>query len=460
MVLPNAALQPPARAAADSVGEHVRRTVRLAWPVVLARSGVLIMAAVDTAMTGRVGPGELAFIGLGMAPTIALMLVGLGLLLGTTILTAQADGAGAERECGMVWRVALGHALVIGLVFLVACRFGEAFLLAIGQDPVLAEGGGRVIAAFGWGMPAIMLALATTFFLEGISRPVPGMVIMLGANVVNFGLNWVVIYGHFGLPALGAEGAMLTTSATRWLVLAAYLIYVFSMRDGPRYGVNAPVAGAAEIGRRLRRLGYPMAIAHGLETTAFAALTMMAGYLGTTAVAGYQVAMNILALIFMSAIGIGTATGIRVGNAVGRRDPVGLRRAGWTGLGLVIFVMALLSVCLGSYPEWFAAIFSRDDAVLKVAGATLMVAAMMLVFDGTQGAMVQALRGAGDVWTPMLIQVVWGWLIAVPAGAYFAFRLGWGAPGLMGGAFVGVIFAAFCNALRFHVISKRPVARA
>ncbi len=460
MVAPNNALQPRARAAAGSVGEHVRRTVALAWPVVLARSGALVMAAVDTAMTGRAGADELAFIGLGLAPTISLLVIGLGLLLGTTVLTAQADGAGAERECGMVWRVAMRHAVVIGLAFLVLCWFGEAFLLAIGQDPVLAEGAGRVIVAFGWGMPPVMLTLATTFFLEGISRPIPGMLIMLGANVVNFGLNWIVIYGHFGLPALGAEGAMLTTSATRWLVLAAFLIYVFTMRDGARYGLDLPVAGAAEIGRRLRRLGYPMALAHGLETTAFAALTMMAGYLGTTAVAGYQVAMNILTVLFMAALGIGTATGIRVGNAVGRQDPPGLRRAGWTGLGLVIVLMALLGLWLGSYPGWFAAIYSQDRAVLAVAATTLIVAALMLVFDGSQAALVQALRGAGDVWVPMQIQLLWTWGIAVPCGAYLAFRLGWGAPGLMGGVCVGAIVAAFCNALRFHIISKRPVVRA
>lgn len=452
-------VQAPARPPANTVAEHVKRTLTLAVPVVLARSGVLIMAAVDTAMTGRSSGTELAYIGIGIAPTISLMLVGLGLLMGVSIMVAQADGAEAHGECGMIWRVGMWHAAVLGLVFLLICQFGEWFLLAIGQDPGLAEGGGRVIAAFGWGMPAILLSMPAIFFLEGISRPVPGMVVMLSANLVNFAFNWLTIYGNWGFPAMGAEGAMLATSATRWLIFAVLLAYVYSMRDGEKYGVRARVRGAAVIGAKLRRLGYPIAVAHGLETSAFTAMTMMAGYLGTTALAGYQISINILALIFMSAIGLATATSVRVGNAVGREDPVGLRRAGWTGLGMVMVLMAGFGLLFIAYPASFAAVYTHDPAVIAVAAGALGIAGLFVVFDGAQAVLVQALRGAGDVWIPTLWQIGWAWLIAVPCGAYFAFTLGYGPNGLMGGIFVGVVVAAIGHAIRFHIVSRRDVAR-
>ena len=218
--------RPPPRPAAGTLAEHLRRTIGLAVPVVVARSGVLILSVVDTIMIGRGSAGELAYFGLGFAPTLTLMLIGLGMLLGISIMTAQADGAGAYADCGRIWRVGMVHAAVIGILFMVLCQFGEAFLLAVGQTPDLARGAGIVTVAFGWGMPAIMLAIATTFFLEGISRPVPGMLIMVAANVVNFAFNWVVIYGNLGFPAMGAEGAMLATSAVRWIALIAFVVYV------------------------------------------------------------------------------------------------------------------------------------------------------------------------------------------------------------------------------------------
>ena len=447
------------RLPASSLGEQVARTVRLALPVVVARSGVLILTVVDTAMAGRASGGELAYLGLGMAPTITLMLIGLGMLLGTSIMTAQADGAGAYHECGMVWRVGLVHALIIGVALMGLCHLGEAFLLAIGQAPDLAHGAGRVIVAFGWGMPAIMLALATTFFLEGISQPIPGMLIMLGANVVNFGFNWVTIYGHLGFPAMGAEGAVLATSAVRWLALAAFLGYVFTMKDGAKYGVRGPILGARLVGRKLRRLGYPMAIAQGLETSSFTMMTMMAGFLGAVALAGYQIAISTMALVFMTAIGIATATGVRVGNAVGRQDPVGLRQAGWTGAGLVAVTMAGFGAVFLIAPEALATIYTAEAPPIAAAAAALTVAGLFLVFDGLQVVLVQSLRGIGDVWFPIGMQVTAFWLFGVPAGALFAFVMGFGIAGLMGGMFVGVVVSAIGNGVRFHVASKRTIKR-
>jgi len=172
----------------------------------VARAGIVVLAAVDTAMTGYAGATELAYYGLGFPPQIPMIMVAIGLLMGTGILAAQAVGAGDLRHCGQVWRVALVHAVVLGLACLALSQLGHAFYLAIGQDPELAEGGARVLVMFGWSMPAIFLYVATSFFLEGIGRPLPGMLIMLAANVANVGLNWAFIYGN-GVPEMGAEGA-------------------------------------------------------------------------------------------------------------------------------------------------------------------------------------------------------------------------------------------------------------
>ena len=459
MAISTPIVRPPPRPAAQSFAEHIRRTIGLALPVVVARSGVLILTVVDTIMTGRASAAELAYFGLGFAPTIALMLIGLGMLLGVSILTAQADGAGAHGDCGRIWRVGMLHAAVVGAVLMALCQFGEVFLLAIGQSPELARGAGPVMVAFGWGLPAIMMALATTFFLEGISRPVPGMLIMLAANGINFAFNWVVIYGNLGFPAMGAEGAMLATSAVRWIALLALIGYVAAMRDGDKYGVRGPLGDARLLGRKIRRLGYPMAAAQGLETSSFTMMALLAGYLGAVALAGYQIAISTLALLFMTAIGIATATGVRVGNAVGRRDPAGLRLAGWTGAGLVAVTMVALGAVLVVLPETLAAIYTPDRKSIAAAATALTIAGLFLAFDGLQVVLVQSLRGAGDVLAPMGIQAIAFWVFGVPAGAYLAFVMDFGIAGLMGGMFVGVVISAAANGARFHVVSKRDIKR-
>ncbi len=172
---PATMVAPPffARPLAGSLGDHVRRTLRLALPVVGARAGLLILVVVDTAMTGHSSAVELAYFGLAMAPQVPMLLVGIGLLLGTVVLVAQADGAGDHAACGAVWRVALVHAVVIGVAFGLLSQLGEPFLALVDQSPDLAAGGGRVIAMLGWGMPAALGYAATTFFLEGINRRTP-----------------------------------------------------------------------------------------------------------------------------------------------------------------------------------------------------------------------------------------------------------------------------------------------
>lgn len=438
---------------------HLWPTLKLAGPVIVARSGVLIMMTVDTIMTGHAGGDELAWFGIGLSPTIALTLLGLGFLLGVSILTSQADGAGEPERTGGVWKAGLRHAIPLGVLFAVICLFGEELLLLIGQSSGLSEGGGRVMAMLGYGMPAVLIFVTCSFYLEGLSRPLPGMLIMLAANIVNLGLNWLLIHGHAGLPAMGAEGAALATTLARWMTAVVILAYVWWMPSRERYGVRTASA-TPEIGKRIRRLGYPMGLAMFVEVAAFMAMTQMAGFLGNDATAGYQIAHNLVALVFMSAIGLGAATGVRVGNAVGRGDLPGVQGASAAGVALVALVMAVFGSLFLFMPETLVAAYTPQAAVAAFALPALTVAGFMMVFDGGQAVLVNALRATGDVWFPMTAQIVSFWLLAAPAAWYLAFEFGYGTAGLMGGIFIGVVAATILNGWRILRVASRPIARA
>lgn len=458
IIIPPGAPGPP-EAPEGRLHRSVVGTARLAGPVIVARSGALILIAVDTAMTGRAGSIELAYLGIGLAPQVVLFVVSIGLLAGTSVLSAQADGAGARHECGAIWRLAMVHALALGAVAGLLCLGGERFLLATGQEAALARGGGAVMAMFAWGMPGIMVGISTSFFLEGIRRPKAGMVVMLGANVINAGLNWVFIFGHLGAPAMGAEGAALATSASRCFIAAALVAYVLIMRGGADYGVRGPIVGLGELGRKLRRIGYPLGLAYGLETAALMTLVLMAGYLGAASLAAYQIAQNLISLIFMTALGFATATAVRVGHAVGRRDRPAMALAGWTGIGLSALTMALFSVVFLVAPELLAAIYTDDPALVKSAAAIVWVVGLLLVVDGIQGVCMGALRGMGDVWVPATLHLISFWAVAIPVGAYASFKGGLGPPGLMVGLLVGMTVAAILLSLRFLTISRRDIRR-
>jgi len=450
----------PATPAAPSLSGQMLATARLAAPIIMARAGMLVLAAVDTAMTGRAGAGELARFGLGLAPQLSLMVIGVGALMGTGVLVSQAWGAGERRRCGGIWRVAVLHAGGLGLIMAGLCLLGEAFLTLIGQEPELAKGAGRVLAQFGWSMPALLMYVASVSFLEATGRTRPGMVVMILANLLNLGLNWLLIYGHLGLPALGAEGAAIATSIVRWAMFAMIVGYILlALPDRADLGVFGGAPDAAAHGRKIRRLALPLGLAQAVETTAFMAVMMIAGFLPRLDLAGYQVAMNILSVVFMCAIGLAIATAVQVGHAVGRGDAAGIRLAGWGGLAVVLVAMSLLGLGLATFGERIAGIYTVDPQVVARARAALSVAAVFLLFAGGQAVLMAASRGLGDIKVPLLVQGISFWLVGVPAADLIGRQMGLGPTGLMLGLLTGVILSSVCLFWRFGAISRRPLRR-
>lgn len=437
---------------------HVRETLVLALPVMASRCGLVIMMALDTIMTGRAGGGtELAWYAIAQAPQLTMFAIGVGLLVGTTVLCAQADGAGRPEECGRIWRLSLIVALALGLVYALLQGLGAGLLSLFGQTPEIAAGGGRVLQMFALGMPGMMMFVATASFLEGIRRPRPAMVVVLSANLADAGLNWVMIGGHLGLPAMGAAGAALSTSITRWGMFLAILVYALTMRDRERYGAHAPLRGHYGKVRKLLLVGLPLALAIGFESTCFSIVANFAGWLGEAPLAAYQIGMNVTALVYMLAIGMSTATAVRVANAVGRSDQRAMAQAGWTGVGLIFLFMGAAAGLVAVGARTVVGIYTADVAVVAVAVPALAVVAVVTLADGTQGVLIGALRGAGDVIVPTAIYAVAFWAIGLPLAYGLGVAAGHGVGSLFWSLFAALAAAALLLGLRFHAVSRRLV---
>jgi multidrug resistance protein, MATE family len=448
-----AALRPPAR----TMGEHFRRTVELAWPVMLARAGILVMAAVDTIMTGRVGAAELAAYGLGNVPFVVFLLFGVGLLTGAVPLIAQADGAGRTADCGRYWRLSLRTALVFGLLGFLALVFAAPFLRAVGVEAELAAHGGRVALWFGLGLPFVLMHTASALFMEAIGRPLPGMILMAAANALNAGLNALLLYGWFGLPEMGAEGAALATTLARIFLCVGLGLVVLRFADAERYGVHRRVGAAFAAWRRLLGIGLPFALAQAAETTSFQAVSIFAAWLGTAELAAYHALNNMLALIFMLSLGIATAVSVRVGNAVGRGDAAGRGLAAWVGVLLTLALTVLIAPLLIGGRELAAAVYLQEPEVRALAAAALPFLVLVLVFDGLQVVLLGALRGASDVWQPTLRLLAGCWLVLVPVAWLLGVRLGLALPGLLTAIAIGLLVVAILLWLRLRRVLARPI---
>jgi multidrug resistance protein, MATE family len=434
---------------------HVWDLVRLAAPVIVSRAGVLVMALVGTIMVGRYGVDELAYMAIGQAPTHPIMLSMMGLVMGTMVTTAAAFGSGRDTECGAAWRRSLPYAFGLGLVATILCLFGEPFLLATGQTPELAYHGGRVTAVLGLGIPPVLIYLTTTFFLEGMKRPLPGMLVMIGANFLNVFLNWVLVYGNLGFPAMGALGSAWATTAIRFATAVAMVAYVWTMSDHARFAVRVRPEKGWRQWTHQRRVGYGAGASIGLESLTFNALTVCAGWLGALSLAAYSINTNVIAMVFMVAIGFGVATSVRVGIAHGQHDRANVALAGWSGLGVNTVVMAVIGIILWNTADIIASAYSTDAALLAVTAPVIAFTAWIVVVDGAQGVLVNALRGHGETWVPVVLQGGAFALVMVPLAWVLAFPMGHGVLGLVEGIMAGTAVAAVLLAVRFHRLSRR-----
>ena len=434
---------------------HAADLMRLAAPVVVARSGLMLLMLADTVMVGRYSAQQLGYLGIAMAPIMPLIITSIGMLMGTLVLTASAYGAGRDAECGAVWRRAVPMALVLGVGVAVLCSFGEELLRLLGQGPDLVAGGGPVVRILSFGLPGFFVFVACTFFLEGVRRPVPGMILMLIANVANVALNWVLIGGHLGAPALGAVGAAWATSLVRTGLGVGAVTWILTLRDRDRFAIRRRAPGGWAAGRQLRRIGYATGAAIGVESAAFGIVNLFAGALGPAAVAAYTVSFNLFAMVFMVAIGLGAATAVRVGMAAGRGDDHGAAAAGWTGLAVDTLAMAVFAVVFLSMPATLAGFYTGNDGLTAAAAALIAFSAWILTFDGGQAVMANALRGCGETWATTALQTFAYFGVMVPGAWLLAFAAGHGVRGLYEGILVASMVSAAMLCLRFAWVVRR-----
>jgi MATE family multidrug resistance protein len=444
---------------AARVARHMADLMRLAWPVMLSRAGILVMAFADIAMLGRYSAEAIGAANLGLSIFVPLVVVTIGLSSGMVPVISHAFGAGAWAECGNAWRRAVIWTTVTSTVAAAVCWQGEALLTAFGQTPELAVTGGAVARALAPGMLGQALFAACAFYLEATRRPMPGLMAMIFANLVNVALNWLLIWGHWGLPELGAVGAALASTVARFGAAGYLVLYILTRPRGLASGVIGPWGGfwgpgGWVAGRGMRRLGLSAGLSNGFETIGFGAMTMFAGQLGTGALAAYSLSHNLMSTLFMVGLGLAVATGVRVGIETGRGRAAEAAFAGWTGMLAVFLLMGGLAALIFANRESIAWIYTDDPVVAARAAALFAVSALFFVPDCAQVVMGQALRALGDAWVAVGCYLLSFLVLMVPLGWIAVHRLGYDERGLVGAILLSCVLATVLLAARLRWLTR------
>jgi MATE family multidrug resistance protein len=432
-----------------------RETVKLAFPVVIARLGTVGMNLVDTIMVGRYGTQDLAYQSLANTVAVFLLAVSLGLIQGTIVMTANAFGRGMFRECGAVLRRSIPYGAKIGIFLMILCMPSEFLMKLLGQPEDVAEGSARVLSIYALGIPAALMFYVMSSFLEGTKRPLPGMIMIILANILNIFLNWALVYGHYGFPEMGAAGSAVSTTVIRWFLAIGMFICVFCIDENDIYGVWEKPKPDSRESKKLHEIGYGAAVTMGVEEGAFSAINIMVGWLGALALGAFTIILNISNIIFMIATGIGTASSVLVGIARGRKSVLDMRIAGWMGTIMNLFMMAACSVVLVFWPKQVASIYTLDPELIQLCIPMVMLCSLICIVDGTQVVMVNILRGAVDIFIPTVGQAIAFIGLMIPLVWLFSFRMGIGVLGSVYGMIAASTFAASFLLLRFYFLCRR-----
>ena len=446
--------------------DELRATLALAWPLILANLTQQAIQATDVLLMGRLGATQLAAATLALNLTFTFNLLMLGLLIASSPMMATALGQrfNAVRDVRRTFRAGLWLlAFMLPPYWLVLWHVGT-FMRVFGESAELANQGQSFLRAYMWCTAPWLIFQLLRNFVSALERPRIVLWLSLGGILLNALLSWSLIFGHFGLPALGLAGGGLGSTLTWLMLCAALFIVTQSDRQFRRFHLFGHwwrfdrQRTAAMI-----RLGWPIGVTMALEMGVFALAAYFMGWIGAPAVAAHAVALQLAALTFMVPLGLGQAATVRVGLALGRRDEAGIARAGWAAWVMGVAFMGTMALVMWSMPRTLVTLFLKDvpanAETIALAVSFLTVAAAFQLVDGAQVIGAGMLRGLHDTRWPLLFALVGYWVVGLGIGVWLAFGRDWKGVGIWVGLASGLAAVAALMLARWIMRGRLGLTR-
>jgi MATE family multidrug resistance protein len=440
---------------------EIVETIKLALPIALTQLGQIAMMTTDLALIGRLGDHAVAAVGLAHMILFLGFVLGMGPVSAVAPLAAQAFGARRPRPVRRALRMGIWVAVLIGVPVNAAQLWGKEFLIAAGQSPDAAADAARYLAGLTWSMIPAWCFIALRNFMGAVNRPEPALWVTLAAIPLNALLAYALIDGAWGLPRLDLLGAGLATTCVNLLMCAAAIWICYACRPFRKYRVLGRFWRPDwQLMREIFVIGLPISGGFMLEWGLFMSAALLVGWIGTTALAAHQIALQVASVLFMVPFGISLAATVRVGHAVGREDPLAVRRAGFSAIALSGVFMVAMTLIVIAFRHQIPLLFLGGDAAsnaltANLAATLLLIGASFFITDGLQGVTAGALRGLNDTRVPMLFAALSFWLIGFNCVYALAFTFGLGAVGIWIGFSVAVASFAALLIWRFERLCAR-----
>ncbi|MDE5708829.1 MAG: MATE family efflux transporter [Alistipes sp.] len=426
--------------------DQYKANLKLALPVVLTQVGQILTQVADNLMVGRYGgndPLPLAAVSFGGSVFFILCITAIGVALGMTPLVGELFVQGDRKRSASLLQNGILFYTLLGLGMAAVQYAAAPLLYHLGQPAEVVDMALPYYRMLIYSMPLMMLFFAFKQFLEGVGNTRVEMVVTIIANLANIGFNWVFIYGRWGFPEMGAEGAGLGTLLSRTIAPILMIGYFVNRAKYRTYleGFSPRNYSWTTI-RQLLRMGLPISLQMFLESSAFVGTSVMMGWFGTQAISANQIAITLGNCAFMIVMSIGAATTIRISHCYGLRNIPELSLAAKASYHLVLAWNAFAALIFITLRHWIPTLFTSNAEVIAITSDLLIFAALYQLSDGLQNVSVGILRGLQDVKIIMPIAFVSYWLLNLPVGYFFGFTCGMGPSGLFLGYSFGLSAAA------------------
>ena len=428
-----------------------RKNLTLAIPVIFSQLGQVTVNLADNMMVGHVGTTELAAASFAINVFHIGMLFGLGITLGLTPLVGQSFSARNKRNTASWFKNGVLVYFAASIVLSIFMSVLVLFMNRMGQSDEVVQKAIPYYLIQVSSLVPLMLFFSVKQFFEGIGNTKIAMVITIGANLLNIGLNYILIYGEMGFPALGLNGAGYATLISRIIMPIVFVLIILKQKDFKGYLTDALHSGFEKLKiRRIISIGLPIGLQMVIEILAFSLGAIMLGWISKESLAGHQVAISMAAMTYMISFGLASGTTIRVSHAFGEHDLKEVKHAVYASLHMVIAFMSLMGILFVLLRNQVPLLFTSDPAVIKVAAGLLIVGAFFQIFDGIQVVLLGALRGIADVRIPMFMSFFSYIVVSLPISYLLAFVFNFGYSGVWIGFVFGLSTAAILFGLRLR----------
>jgi MATE family multidrug resistance protein len=452
------------------IRDEIATLWRLSWPMLVGQLATVGMGVADVAMTGHVSAAELAAVSLGTSVWSIVLVTVMGIMMAINSVVAHEMGAARFDKIAHSVRESLWMGLGVGLAGCVLVNLCTLLFDHIGLAPAVAARASMFLHVISLGMPAFGCYRALYGYTTSINETKPIMVIAVLGLLYNIVLNSLLVFGQFGLPKLGAVGCAVSTASGLWLMLAAMLGWI---RVSPAYRTTYPFTrwegpNWPEIGSMLR-LGLPIGVTYFAEVSAFGIVSLLVARFGVVEVSAHQIALNFVSLVFMVPLSFGIGALTRVGQAMGEGNPQRARFVAWVGVGMCLAFAVVSAAFIALFRWQIAAMYTSDASVQATCVLLLLFAALFQLSDATQVAAASAIRGYKVTRSPMLIQMIAFWGVALPVGWILGLAPDWfpwsparpmAATGFWIGLVLGLTVAAVLLSWSLQRLSKQRVLAA